>query len=142
MREPQGPLVGPDDEGSGTRASPSSRRAWLACSADGRVEGTAAAVGAAARESDQLTTARAATAGCHDVDAAVADGRGVLRDALGIACIDAPGIGGMGIHYVKGAIVGDGAIDVSTPEALVYEPQADGRPKLCAVEDWALTADR
>ncbi|TMK26627.1 MAG: DUF4242 domain-containing protein [Actinobacteria bacterium] len=29
MREPQGPLVGTDDEGSGTRASPSSRRAWL-----------------------------------------------------------------------------------------------------------------
>lgn len=103
--------------------------------------GTVVAVGTAAGDPDQLSTARAATAGFHDIDAALADGRGELRDALGIACIDAPGIGGMGIHYVKGAIVGDGAIDVSTPEALVYEPQADGRLKLGAVEYVVFKAD-
>jgi hypothetical protein len=40
----------------------------------------------------------------------------------------------MGVHYVKGALVGDGAIDPLTPEAMVYEPDERGRPHLVAVE--------
>jgi hypothetical protein len=40
----------------------------------------------------------------------------------------------MGVHYVKGALVGDGAVDAATPEALVYEPQRNGRLRLVAVE--------
>ena len=57
----------------------------------------------------------------------VADGAGykLLVDAKGIACIDMPGTGAMGVHYVKGALVGDGRVDPLTPEAVVYEP--DGR---------------
>ena len=52
----------------------------------------------------------------------------------------------MGIHYVKGP-VGDGAIDANAPEALVYEPQSNGRLRLVAVEyvvfqaDWDATHD-
>ena len=52
---------------------------------------------------------------------AQADGYGELRDADGIACIDSPA-GAMGIHYVKGALVGDGDVSLLTPEAMIYEP--------------------
>jgi hypothetical protein len=40
----------------------------------------------------------------------------------------------MGVHYVNGALVGDGAVDLERPEALVYEPQKNGRLRLVAVE--------
>ena len=67
---------------------------------------------------------------------AVADDAGykLLVDKDGIACIDMPGMGAMGIHYVKGDLVGDGAIDPLAPEAMVYEPDARGRNHLVAVE--------
>ena len=39
----------------------------------------------------------------------------------------------MGIHYVNGALVGDGEIDATRPEALIYEPSA-GRLRLVGVE--------
>jgi hypothetical protein len=81
-----------------------------------------------------LDSARAATARFHRVAHATAAGYGLFRDAAGIACIDKPGAGGMGIHYVNGALVGDGAIDATRPEALVYGPEHDGRLRLGAVE--------
>jgi hypothetical protein len=37
-------------------------------------------------------------------------------------CVTGPDHGAMGIHYVNGALVGDGKIDVTQPEALIYEP--------------------
>jgi hypothetical protein len=55
-------------------------------------------------------------------------------DAQGIACIDVPGMGAMGIHYVKGDLVGDPAVTAASPEALVYEPEANGRLRLVALE--------
>lgn len=61
-------------------------------------------------------------------------GYGLLVDTQGIACIDMPGMGAMGVHYVNGALAGDGAIDPLTPEAVVYEPDARGRMRLVAVE--------
>ena len=42
--------------------------------------------------------------------------------------------GAMGIHYVNGALIKDDAVDVAHPEAVMYEPQADGSMKLVAVE--------
>lgn len=89
---------------------------------------------AAAAHPDGLSTARAATAGYHELTVAKAAGYGLLIDAAGIACIDNPGVGAMGIHYVNGALVGDAAVDAATPEALVYEPKPNGRLRLVAVE--------
>ena len=40
----------------------------------------------------------------------------------------------MGVHYVNGLLVGDGQIDVTRPEALIYEPQPDGSMRLVGVE--------
>ena len=78
--------------------------------------------------------AREATARYHDVARAEKAGYGVFTDAAGIACIDKPGEGGMGIHYVNGALVGNDTVDVRTPEALVYEPEPNGRLRLVALE--------
>jgi hypothetical protein len=81
-----------------------------------------------------LSTARAATAGFHQVDAAKAAGYGEFRDAALIACIETQGVGVMGIHYVNGGLVGDGVVNAATPEALVYQPLPNGKLKLVAVE--------
>jgi hypothetical protein len=88
---------------------------------------------AAAAESSGLSAARAGTARYHNIDAALAAHYGLFT-AQGIACIDNPGVGGMGIHYVNLDLVEKGAINPATPQALVYEPQANGRPRLVAVE--------
>jgi hypothetical protein len=39
----------------------------------------------------------------------------------------------MGVHFVKGDLVGDGALDAAQPEALIYEPR-NGRLHLLGVE--------
>jgi hypothetical protein len=92
-----------------------------------------------------LSDARAATAQFHRFDAAIAAGYNVeVIDLNGIACIDDIDnhTGGMGIHYLNGAYfdhkVGDhfvdGNVDATTPEAVIYEPTANGQMRLVAVE--------
>jgi len=81
-----------------------------------------------------LSTARAATAQFHQTATATAAGYGEFRDAANIACIETPGVGVMGIHYVNGALVSDGVVDAASPEALVYQPLANGQRRLVAVE--------
>jgi hypothetical protein len=71
---------------------------------------------------------RAATRQFLDVNNAGPAGYG---PAFG--CVSGPDHGAMGIHYVNGALVGDGEIDVNHPEALIYEPVGDGR-RLVGVE--------
>jgi hypothetical protein len=83
---------------------------------------------------ENVAAVRAATARFHDIDAATAAGYGQLRDAAGIACIDNQPTGTMGIHSVKGSLVGDAAVNATTPEALVYEPGPNGKLRLVAVE--------
>ena len=48
-------------------------------------------------------------------------------------CVSGPDHGAMGIHYINGALVGDGQIDAEHPEALIYEPVGDQR-RLVGVE--------
>jgi hypothetical protein len=87
-----------------------------------------------AAKPNDLSTARAATAGYHNNDAALAAGYEEFRDAQRIACIDQPGAGGMGIHFASLALVVDDVVDAAAPEALVYEPQPNGRMRLVAAE--------
>ena len=49
-------------------------------------------------------------------------------------CVHEPLAGSMGIHFVNGALAGDGAIDASTPEALMYEVKPGGNLELIGVE--------
>src|SRR5215208_4634938 len=92
----------------------------------------ALAAPAAAAQSG-LDAARAGTAGFHQLARAQAAGYGLLTDAAGIACIDNPA-GGMGVHYVNGALVGDDKVNAATPELVVYEPTENGRLRLVAAE--------
>jgi len=48
-------------------------------------------------------------------------------------CVSGPDHGAMGIHYINGALVGDGEVDASHPEALIYEP-SEGGLRLVGVE--------
>lgn len=51
-----------------------------------------------------------------------------------LGCTSGDHAGAMGLHYVNGTLVGDGTLDASRPEALVYEPLPNGRMQLVAVE--------
>ena len=71
---------------------------------------------------------RAANSRFLDVKAATAEGYAPIPCASGITG------GAMGIHYVNGQYLKDDKIDIARPEAVMYEPMADGRLKLVAVE--------
>ncbi len=88
----------------------------------------------AATTGETLLNARDATAAFADPAAALANGYDLLTDSAGIACIDNPGQGGMGVHYVKGPLVQSGKLDAARPQALVYEVQPDGKLQLVALE--------
>jgi hypothetical protein len=64
----------------------------------------------------------------EDVAVATAEGYAPIPCASGLTG------GAMGIHYVNAAYLKDDAVDVAKPEAVMYEPMADGTLKLIAVE--------
>jgi hypothetical protein len=64
----------------------------------------------------------------QDVNAATAEG--YVSTA---SCVSGPNQGAMGVHYVNGAFIEDGVLDVRRPEVLVYEPHERGL-RLVAVE--------
>lgn len=82
----------------------------------------------------EVKVMRAVTARYHNIANAELDGYVLLKDVNGITCIDEPGMGGMGIHYVKPALIADPRINPRTPEALVYAPSPDGTLHLAALE--------
>ena len=53
--------------------------------------------------------------------------------AASFGCIAGPDHGAMGIHYINGDFVNDGEINISQPEALIYEPIGNAR-RLVGVE--------
>ncbi|SFP36899.1 hypothetical protein SAMN03159463_04101 [Mesorhizobium sp. NFR06] len=71
---------------------------------------------------------RAANSRFLDVKAAAAEGYAPIPCASGITG------GAMGIHYVNGTYLKDDKVDIARPEAVMYEPMADGTLKLVAVE--------
>jgi hypothetical protein len=75
-----------------------------------------------------LASARAASAKYHRVEIALADG---FVDTG--HCVASPD-GGMGVHFVNPARLGDGHLDVTEPEVLLYEKDAAGRYRLTGVE--------
>ena len=95
----------------------------------------------ATHRSHDVAAARAATARFHNIATATRAGYELLTDAAGIACIEEPGMGGMGIHYVKPALVADPSIHLRRPEALVYQPDKHGTLHLVALEYVVIAAD-
>jgi hypothetical protein len=75
----------------------------------------------AMRRTDRIAAQRA-TAVDQDVEVAEAAGYASTLDTLG--CFEDPQ-GGMGVHYLNSDLL-DGTLDLTKPEALVYELRADG----------------
>lgn len=89
----------------------------------------------APRAQAQLAEARRATARFHDFAAAVQAGYGPgpVIDVQGKACIDQPGQGAMGVHFVNGNLLNP-YLDERTPQALIYLPTPDGALRLVGAE--------
>jgi hypothetical protein len=85
--------------------------------------------------------AHSAAAKYHSLNLAKKAGYSILADTAGITCIAEPGMGAMGVHYVKGDLVKDPAIDAKHPEALVYAPDSDGGLHLAALEYVVIKSD-
>jgi hypothetical protein len=57
-----------------------------------------------------------------------------------LGCVSGSDHGAMGVHYVNGNLINgqtllsNGQLDPTKPQALIYEPQPNGAPKLVAVE--------
>lgn len=83
---------------------------------------------AAADQAKLVQIVRNATKQFLDVNNAGAAGYGPF-----LGCVSGPDHGAMGVHYVNGGLVGDGEIDASHPEALIYET-LNGETKLVGVE--------
>jgi hypothetical protein len=102
------------------------------------VTGTGTALAAPTKD---IRTARRVTAKYHSASVAKQNGYARLKDQQGISCIAQPGQGAMGVHYVKSSLVGNPAIDLKHPEAMVYEPAKGGKLRLVALEWVVLKSD-
>lgn len=80
-----------------------------------------------------LLQARKATAPFNDLNAALAANYVKFPDQSG-DCVAQPGQGGMGIHYLNAALLGDPQLDPLRPEFLVYRKTATGAHELVALE--------
>ena len=92
------------------------------------------AAGVAARgaaSSDPLAIVRRSTASYHRIETAEQGGFVPLFDC--IANLSDAAQGAMGIHYILPSRFDD-ELNLDEPEVLIYEPQADGRMRLVAVE--------
>jgi hypothetical protein len=88
------------------------------------------------RPGELIRVVREATARYRDVAVAEADGYG-----LQFGCVTGPDVGAMGLHYVNFSLVGDGELDASRPEIVIYEPLPNGRLKLTGADFLVLAAD-
>lgn len=76
-----------------------------------------------------IATLQRVTARYHDLEVAKRDDFVLLHE-----CESRPGEGPVGIVYVHIGRLMDGVIDPATPDALIYEPTRNGRPRLVGVE--------
>lgn len=72
---------------------------------------------------------REATERFRDVTIAEAEGY-----QLHFGCVTGPDEGAMGLHYVNMSLVGDGVLDPSRPEIVIYEPLPNGRLRLIGAD--------
>jgi len=82
-----------------------------------------------------VAVVRAATERFKDVAVAEAEGY-----TLQFGCVSGPDFGAMGMHFVNGPLVGDGELDPTRPEIVIYEPQPNGKLRLIGA-DFLVLAD-
>jgi hypothetical protein len=113
-----------------------------ACIATGAIAVGAASVSASPPPKDErsgagLADVRRATAPYHQESRARRDGYVPAG-----ACVELPGEGGMGVHYLNPRLAGDSEVDPRQPELLLYEPRPNGRMRLVGVEWFVADADQ
>ncbi len=97
----------------------------------------AAAVEVLKTPSPLIDKVRAATERYKDVNVAIAEGW-----VPGTPCVSGPNSGAMGVHFILPPLgaglppprIGDGVVNASEPEALIYEPLPGGQVRLVGVE--------
>jgi hypothetical protein len=82
-----------------------------------------------------IKVVREATERFQDVEVAKAEGY-----VLQFGCVSGSDSGAMGMHFVNGALVGDGELDPTRPEIVIYEPLPNGKLKLIGA-DYLVLAD-
>ena len=76
-----------------------------------------------------VSKVRHATARYVDLNVALAEGF-----VAATPCVSGPDTGAMGVHFVLAARIGSGALNAEQPQALIYEPMANGAMRLVGVE--------
>ena len=79
---------------------------------------------------------RAATAQYIDINNAFSD-----KFVVGTPCVSGPDTGAMGVHLVRPDRIRSLVLDAQQPQALIYEPMADGAMRLVGVEYIVLAAN-
>ena len=87
------------------------------------------------RASEFIRTVREATVRFRDVSAAQSEGY-----ELHFGCVTGSDAGAMGLHYVNMSLVGDGKLDATRPEIVIYEPLPSGRLRMIGA-DFLVLAD-
>jgi hypothetical protein len=85
--------------------------------------------------SDLVKVVRESTERFRDVSMAEAEGYALL-----FGCVSGSDSGAMGLHFVNLSLVGDGELDPTRPEIVIYEPLPDGRLRLTGA-DYLVFAD-
>jgi hypothetical protein len=86
--------------------------------------------GARKRASSPLVDkVRRATSRFRDINVALSE-----HWVPGTPCVSGPNSGAMGVHFVLPERLGDGTLNASEPEALIYEPMSNGAMRLVGVE--------
>jgi hypothetical protein len=70
-----------------------------------------------------------ATAHFIDINVAIAEGW-----VAATPCVSGPDTGAMGVHMVLASRISAGVLNAEQPEALIYEPMANGKMRLVGVE--------
>jgi hypothetical protein len=83
-----------------------------------------------------LEAVRDSTARYKDVSVAESDGYSLL-----FGCVTGPDSGAMGLHYVNLNLIGQGAVDATRPQIVIYEPMPDGHLQLIGA-DFLVLADQ
>jgi hypothetical protein len=87
------------------------------------------------QQSALLKIVRESTARFRDVKEAEYEGY-----RLEFGCVSGPDSGAMGLHYVNDTLVGNGIVDATRPQIVLYEAQPNGTLKLTGA-DYLVLAD-
>lgn len=88
------------------------------------------------QQNDLVNIVRDATRDFRDVSNAMAKGYSLL-----FGCVSGGDYGAMGLHFVNLGLVGDGEVDASKPEIVLYEPLPNGRARITGADFLVLAAD-